>query len=132
MTRQTRRLLEIVMASYGWWWAANVAVDYALGRHPLWWIDVDRATGIAIAYAMAAGSVIAALGERINGRWRWSPILRSLGAAIMSAVMWLLAVRGAAETLTAWGTYSALGLLFAAAAWAALRDLGGRIHGHAA
>lgn len=121
MRRDPLRLIEIIGATYGWWWSFWLVLDYLAGQHPLWWAGVGPDAGRVVVWLVALATFLAAVGERINGRWRHSPALRVLWGLTMTGVMWWLAIAGWSVTLTAWATYSALGGLFIAAtvsAWA--------------
>lgn len=105
----------------------SISIASLFGRDPLWWAGISGDNTIIVSGIMAFGCAIAATGERINGRWRWSPLLRAIGLLIMGGVMGIVAIEGLDISVSAWANYSALWFLLWAGSAMALTDLMGDV-----
>lgn len=87
---------------------------------PLAWAGLHNGAALMFGQAMSLAALIHALGVRINGHWRWSPVLRLAGMIVHTALFAWLAWHGTGQTAAytyGWGA----GLL-AYGAWSAGRD----------
>lgn len=116
-----RRQVELISALYALGFGLYVATA-AIANHapPIAWIRYSVQVQLWVAEAMCIASLIHALGIRINGHWRWSPVLRFVGMVVHVAIMATLAVKGFGSS--AGYTYSWITAAMAYGAFSALRD----------
>lgn len=98
-------VLEIVAAAYAalfgpWVWALAQRRPEVLD-----WAGLHGQTAIGFCVFMTACGLIHGTGIRVNGRWRWSPVLRAAGMAGHVVAFGWLAFWGNVGFSTAGFTY---------------------------
>jgi hypothetical protein len=101
-----RRRIEMCSAIYAgglglWVWVWAIHGE----RNALDWTGLDQREQLLMAQAMVLASLVHALGVRINGHWRWSPLLRVIGMSAHVTIMAWLAWTAALGSSATW-TYS--------------------------
>lgn len=82
-----QRQIEILAALYaGGFGLYCEAVTTAGARSPVYWVSENPAVQHGVALALLIAALVHALGIRINGSWRGSPVLRALAMASHTAV----------------------------------------------
>jgi hypothetical protein len=116
-----RRQVELISALYALGFGLYVATA-ALANHspPIAWLGYSTQAQLGIAQAMCIAAFIHALGIRINGHWRWSPVLRVIGMTTHVCVMGLLTYRGFGTS--AGYTYTWITAAMAYGVFSAMRD----------
>lgn len=101
---QHPRAGEIFFGLAALYWGAVVALWP--GPPGLGWAGLDydqsRITGLAVILS----SLVLAVGCRINGRWRWSPVVRLAGVGGLTGVALCLAWHALYAAASAWAVYS--------------------------
>lgn len=125
---RTRRFTEILAALYGVYFGASVTVLLDTGwGSPLYWVWSDPVTQKAAGLTFVLAGVVHAIGVRVNGRWRWSPLFRVVGLSILTMLMFKIFLAGAWQEpngVTSGGvTYAPFVLVFAFYTATAARDL---------
>lgn len=100
-----RRRFEILSAVYAGGFGVYIWSESFI-ENPIAWTGVDINGALAIGQLMTLAALLHTLGVRINGEWRWSPVLRLAGmtchALIFAFLAWQGAGTSAAYTYT-WG-----------------------------
>lgn len=86
-----RKLAELLAALYGVAMGVYGGMAWSGGQTLFGWISTDYSDGGTLALLFMAAAAIHAFGVRINGRWRWSPIMRFVGMTIHTALIAFLA-----------------------------------------
>jgi hypothetical protein len=82
-----QRQIEILSALYaGGFGLYCEAITTAGARSPIYWVSESIAVQHALAVVLLFAALVHALGIRINGAWRGSPVLRTLAMAAHTAV----------------------------------------------
>lgn len=82
-----QRQIEVLSALYAGGFGLYCEVVMAAERpSPIYWVSDNIMTQHALSLALLIASLVHALGIRINGAWRWSPALRTLGMAVHTFV----------------------------------------------
>lgn len=125
-----RKRLEILSAVFAGGFGVHI---WAAGFHgePLLWAGLHNGQALLFGQAISIAALIHALGVRINGQWRWSPMLRLVGMVVHTLMFAFLAIKGFCQT--AGYTYGWITVLLGMGALSALKDtkraLGWEIHG---
>lgn len=122
----TRRMAEIIGAMFAGGYGLTV-LRFLPDGNPLYWADYTMDEAIWTAAAMIVAAFVHAFGIRINGHWRWSPVLRFAGMTTHAAMFLMLAHAGAYQT--AGYVYTWITVLMAAGAYSAFRDVLNAIRG---
>jgi hypothetical protein len=112
-----RKRFEVLSALFAGGYGLHVW-SLATYSNPLQWAGMTQEDALAFALTISAFAMTHAVGVRINGSWRWSPILRLIGMTGHAAMFGFLAVAGAGQTASyvyGWG----LGLMIYGASSAA-------------
>lgn len=127
-----RRYFEVIAAMFAGGYGLTVLHLLPAGN-PLRWAGYSIEDAICTAGVMLAAAFTHALGIYINGRWRWSPVLRFMGMAGHSA-MFLMLVHAANHqpANTAGYVYACISILMASGAYSALRDSVNALRGEVA
>ena len=114
-----RKRLEMLSAIFAGGFGVYVwTLSYT--TNPLWWAGLFDADARDFGQVITCAALIHAAGVRINGSWRWSPVLRLFGMVIHAAMFGWLAFQGISQTMAyiySWGC----GLLLTGA-YSALKD----------
>lgn len=102
---------------YGMFIGLRHATD---GAPPINWTGFSLTAQLELGAFLVAAALAHGLGVRVNGSWRWSPVLRLWGMATHSALFAALTIAGAAST--AGYTYAWATGFLAFGAWNAARD----------
>ena len=82
-----QRQIEVLAALYaGGFGLYCEAITTAGARSPIYWVSESPAVQHGLALALLVAALIHAIGIRINGSWRGSPVLRALAMASHTAV----------------------------------------------
>ena len=125
-----RKRLEILSAMFAGGYGVHI---WAAGFHgePIIWAGFHNGQALIFGQAMSVAAFVHALGVRINGTWKWSPMLRLLGMVAHTLMFAFLAFKGFGQT--AGYTYGWITGLLGMGALSALKDtkraLGWEIHG---
>ena len=125
-----RKRLEIMSAVFAGGFGVHI---WAAGFHgePLIWAGLHNGHALWFGQAMSLAAFTHALGVRINGQWRCSPVLRLAGMIAHVCMFAFLAWKGAGTTGAY--TYGWITGLLGMGALSALKDtqraLGWEIHG---
>ena len=114
-----RKRFEILSAVYAggfgiYIWSASFTAN------PLAWSGLDGWEALLFGQMLTLAALAHSLGVRINGAWRWSPVLRLIGMAMHAALFGFLASHGAGTSAAY--TYSWGFILLAYGATSAARD----------
>lgn len=114
-----RKRFEILSAVYAggfgiYIWSASFSAN------PLEWSGLDHGEALVFGQLLTLAALIHSLGVRINGAWRWSPVLRLIGMAGHATLIGYLASHGAGTSAAY--TYSWGFALLAYGASSAARD----------
>lgn len=116
-----QRSIEILAALYAGGLGAYIGFSDAIGGHPpIGWLGLPRDGQIGIALALIGGALLHGLGIRINGRSRFSPLLRLVGLLVHAAVAVFAVVQGAGSSASY--TYTWLTVFLLVGAQNAARD----------
>lgn len=125
-----RKRLEMISAAFAGGFGIHIWAA-AFHGEPLLWADLYNHEALLFGQAISIAALIHALGVRINGQWRWSPMLRLLGMVAHTLMFAFLAFKGFGQT--AGYTYGWIIGLLGMGALSALKDtkraLGWEIHG---
>lgn len=105
-----RKRLEILSAVFAAGFGLHLWVT-ALHGEPLAWAGVHNGHALLFGQVVSIAGLIHALGVWINGRWRWSPVLRLAGMATHASLFAWLASRGVGQSAAY--TYGWISLLLA-------------------
>ena len=101
-----QRQIELLSALYaGGFGLYCEALTTAGARSPVYWVSDSIAVQHALAVVLLLAALVHALGIKINGSWRGSPVLRAIAMAAHTAVFaWLFsAAPGSSATYSyAW------------------------------
>lgn len=122
-----RKRIELLAALYAGGFGLFVWATSFHGE-PLAWAGMDNRAALAFGQAMSLAALVHALGIRINGHWRFSPVLRLVGMTAHACLLAWLAANGHMQT--AGYTYGCATLLAIAGAWSAARDTARAFGGH--
>jgi hypothetical protein len=114
-----RRRFEIIAALFAGGYGLRV-LDLLGRNNPLSWAKFSPDEAVMLAAVMITAAFAHAMGIWINGRWRWSPVLRFAAMVAHACVFLSLAYAGRYQTAAyvyAWGF-----ALMAAGAYSAARD----------
>lgn len=89
---------------------------------PLSWLNVSAQAQVCIAYALVLAALLHALGIKINGSWRWSPLLRFIGMSVHAFIIMWMSYKGGGTSASY--TYSWISILLLYGSYSAIRDLG--------
>lgn len=89
-----RKRVEMLVAIFAGGFGVYLLALQGNGGAPLRWAGLNHEESGWMALAIALGALVHALGVRINGRWRWSPVLRLLGMATHSWICGFLSWQG--------------------------------------
>jgi len=90
---QLRRILETIMALYAGGFGIFIIFTISMETgNPLWWVGFDIPAQNVFALLLMFAGTIHAWGIAINGRWRWSPLLRVIGMAVHAIAITYLVV----------------------------------------
>jgi len=123
-----RRKRETFAATYGvvFGLVVHVVTHYGLGA-PLWWLFDALESQERFAMMFLWFGLVFAIGIRVNGAWRWSPMFRVAGMAGMAGLMTFMSVMGLVEDgykfLTAGVTYGFAATMYWILARGAVHDL---------
>ncbi len=127
-----RKRLEMISAAFAGGFGIHIWAA-AFNGEPLLWADLHNHEALLFGQAMSVAAFVHALGVRINGTWKWSPMLRLLGMVAHTLMFAFLAFKGFGQT--AGYTYGWITGLLLMGALSALKDtkraLGWEIHGTA-
>ena len=92
-----RKRLEMLSAIFAGGFGVFV---WAMTFHnnPLAWADLTNSGALAFGQVMSLAAFVHALGVRINGHWRWSPVLRLAGMACHTMLFGWLSWQGWGQT----------------------------------
>lgn len=114
-----RKRMEICSAVF----AAGFGVHLwaaAIHGEPLAWAGVHNGQALMFGQAVTIASFVHALGVNINGKWRWSPVLRLIGMSAHAVMFAWLATRGIGQSAAY--TYGCISLSLAYGAKSAWVD----------
>lgn len=100
-----RRRFEILSAMFAGGFGLHIWAR-AYHTNPLEWAGVSIGEALAFGCIMASFAMVHSIGVHINGRWRWSPVLRLIGLLGHTLAFALLAYHGMGQTAAytyAWG-----------------------------
>lgn len=120
---QLRKTAEIIMALYVAGFGVFVESHAAGGTNALAWAGFSLNDAWVFGWACWFASCIHAVGLWVNGRARWSPMIRVVGLLFGCGLFICLAWAGSALGNTAAYTYLWIGGGFLAALKTALRDV---------
>lgn len=111
--------LEILSACFAGGFGVHIWAT-SLAGEPLAWAGIHNGGAVLFGQAISLAALVHAAGVRINGRWKWSPILRLAGMSAHSLMFGWLAVAGFEQT--AGYTYGWVMGLLIAGAFSAFKD----------
>lgn len=118
-----RRIFEMFAAVYGGFYGLWVETVLRVSDHPsLWWTGLDGSGAHVVARILIAAGLIHGLGIRVNGRWIYSPVLRSIGMATFCGVFLWLSLHALHPLSTAVFNYFFIGLVLFIGLLSALSD----------
>lgn len=115
-----RKRIEVLAAVFSIGFGLHVWA-LAFNSEPLAWAGMHNGEALRFGQTMSLAGLAHALGVRINGYWRWSPVLRFVGMGVHASCFLYLAWAGLGQTAGytyGWGAAMAL-----AGAWSAGRDM---------
>lgn len=115
-----RRRFEILSAMFAAGFGLHIwALSYR--SNPLVWAGLSVDEALTFGCVMATFGMIHSIGVHINGRWRWSPVLRLIGLLGHTFAFAFLASRGAGQTAVYTYTWGFVLMLYGA--WSAAVDV---------
>ena len=97
-------------------WAALACGD----QSPIYWMDSGEVRHIWIGETLTLAAFLHALGIRINGHWRFSPLLRFFGMTCHLAIFGWIAASGWGTS--AFYTYTWVSAALLTGVWSSARD----------
>jgi len=102
-----RKGIEASFSIYGLMMGLSMLTSLMDGGNPLAWGGLTREASFTICYLFGIFGLVHFLGVKINGHWRWSPIIRFFGVLGHTAILLYLfgVALGVAGGSTAVPTY---------------------------
>lgn len=127
----SRKVAELGVASYGYWMGLNLWWASIRDLSALQWAGLGPDASGLFGQLFMTAAVLHALGTWINGRWRWSPLLRAVGlmghmVLIFQMNWWALQIEGYSSAIP---NYSWLLGAFSLALVGVIRDCNRAIRG---
>ena len=101
-----RKRAEVWFAIFSGGFGANIATGSVSGT-PLWWAGLGRVESASSGLLMLGAALLWSIGININGRWRFSPLLRLVAMitsfCLFASLMWA-GVGGTAGYVYGWIT----------------------------
>lgn len=114
-----RKMAEAVAAIYGLVMGCYGLAAYMDGGNAFAWVPGSSWNVPAL---FMAGSLVHGAGVKINGRWRWSPVLRLIGISLHTLIIGALVLAAMPLWSSAAPNYAFVLFLFIVAMTAAARD----------
>lgn len=108
----TSQLFEILMSLYGIWFGFITAFSLGAGEYPLWWTGFGFTAQGWFSMAFLFAGLVHALGIRLDGQWRWSPLLRLAGMTTHATLTSALAILSVEIAISGFATYAFVSVVF--------------------
>ena len=75
---ERQRTVEMLAALYAAWYGCFTGIQITwLRLEPLAWTGMSRQEQVVFAWVLLIAALFHGIGIEINGRWKWSPVLRA-------------------------------------------------------
>ena len=124
-----RKTAEVVTALFVLGFGGFISGYASTGINVVRWAGFDLVSAAIFGWCFIAASVVHSLGIWLNGRWRWSPMIRFVGLVAAFSLYLHLAIQGSRPPSTAQYMYLSTSFLFLVAAISMLRDVRAAVSG---